>query len=66
MFYYILHFYLIHLIVSSCFLYSGFWYKGYCADQEAYFYFKPNGLGFGLAGVLCSVVICCVGVIPNL
>ena len=29
----------------------GFWSKRYRADRSLPFYFKPNGLGFGLLGV---------------
>jgi uncharacterized membrane protein len=50
MFYYILHFYLIHIIVVIVFYLQGFGSKE-IVPQGLPFYFKPNGLGFGLLGV---------------
>jgi uncharacterized membrane protein len=51
MFYYILHFYLIHLIVVVVFFAQGYGIKDIVPTGGLPFYFKPNGLGFGLAGV---------------
>lgn len=50
MFYYILHFYLIHIIVVIVFYWQGFGAKD-IVPAGLPFYFKPNGLGFGLLGV---------------
>ena len=50
MLYYILHFYIIHTIVVVVFYIQGFGTKDIVPDGLP-FYFKPNGLGFGLAGV---------------
>jgi uncharacterized membrane protein len=50
MFYYILHFYLIHIIVVIVFYLQGFGTKD-IVPTGLPFYFKPNGLGFGLLGV---------------
>jgi len=51
MFYYILHFYLIHLVVVVVFFAQGYGIKDIVPAGGLPFYFKPNGLGFGLAGV---------------
>jgi uncharacterized membrane protein len=51
MFYYILHFYLIHLIVVVVFFAQGYGIMDIVPTGGLPFYFKPNGLGFGLAGV---------------
>jgi uncharacterized membrane protein len=50
MFYYILHFYFIHLIVVAVFFAQGFGAKD-IVPEGIPFFFKPNGLGFGLWGV---------------
>lgn len=50
MLYYILHFYIIHLIVVVVFFAQGFGTKD-IVPQGAPFFFKPNGLGFGLWGI---------------
>lgn len=50
MLYYILHFYIIHLIVVAVFYAQGFGTKDIIPPGLP-FYFKPNGLGFGLLGV---------------
>ena len=50
MFYYILHFYIIHIIVVIVFYLQGFNAKD-IVPEGLPFYFKPNGLGFGLLGV---------------
>jgi uncharacterized membrane protein len=50
MLYYILHFYLIHIIVVIVFYLQGFGTKD-IVPAGLPFYFKPNGLGFGLLGV---------------
>jgi uncharacterized membrane protein len=50
MLYYILHLYLIHLIGVIVFYASGFTSKDIHA-QNGLFWFKPDGLGFGLPGV---------------
>jgi len=50
MLYYIVHFYLIHIIVVIVFYMQGFGTKD-IVPQGLPFYFKPNGLGFGLLGV---------------
>jgi phosphoglycerol transferase MdoB-like AlkP superfamily enzyme len=50
MLYYILHLYLIHLIGVVVFYVSGFTSKDISTPENP-FLFKPNGLGFGLAGV---------------
>lgn len=50
MLYYILHFYIIHLVVVVVFFAQGYGVKDIVPDQVP-FYFKPNGLGFGLGGV---------------
>lgn len=50
MLYYILHFYLLHLILIVVFYAQGFGSKD-IVPQGLPFYFKPNGIGFGLAGV---------------
>jgi uncharacterized membrane protein len=51
MLYYILHFYLIHLIVVVVFFAQHYGIKDIVPTGGLPFYFKPNGLGFGLAGV---------------
>ena len=51
MLYYILHFYIIHLVVVVVFYVQGFGTKEIVPTEGLPFYFKPNGLGFGLAGV---------------
>lgn len=51
MLYYILHFYIIHLIVVIVFFAQGYGVKEIVPTGGLPFYFKPNGLGFGLAGV---------------
>lgn len=50
MFYYILHFYIIHTIVVIVFYLQGFGTKD-IVPEGLPFFFKPNGLGFGLWGV---------------
>ena len=50
MLYYILHFYLIHIIVVVVFYMQGFSTKD-IVPEGLPFFFKPNGLGFGLLGV---------------
>lgn len=50
MLYYILHFYLIHIIVVIVFYLQGFGTKD-IVPKGLPFFFKPNGLGFGLPGV---------------
>jgi uncharacterized membrane protein len=50
MLYYILHFYLIHIIVVIVFYLQGFGTKD-IVPEGLPFFFKPNGLGFGLLGV---------------
>lgn len=50
MLYYILHFYIIHTIVVIVFFAQGFGTKD-IVPQGAPFFFKPNGLGFGLWGI---------------
>ena len=50
MFYYILHFYIIHIIVVIVFYLQGFGTKD-IVPEGLPFFFKPNGLGFGLLGV---------------
>jgi len=50
MLYYILHFYLIHIIVVIVFYLQGFGTKDIIPEGLPFF-FKPNGLGFGLLGV---------------
>jgi len=50
MLYYILHFYIIHIIVVIVFYLQGFGTKDIVPDGLPFF-FKPNGLGFGLLGV---------------
>lgn len=50
MLYYILHLYLIHFIGVIVFYASGFTSKDIVSPNNP-FYFKPNGLGFGLPGV---------------
>lgn len=51
MLYYILHFYIIHLVVVVVFYAQGYGTKDLVPTSGLPFYFKPNGLGFGLAGV---------------
>ena len=51
MLYYILHFYLIHIICVVVFFAQGFGVKDIVPTGGLPFYFKPNGLGFGLLGV---------------
>ena len=51
MLYYILHFYIIHMVVIVVFYAQGFGSKDIVPTGGLPFYFKPNGLGFGLAGV---------------
>jgi len=51
MLYYILHFYIIHLVVIIVFYAQGYGAKDVVPTGGLPFYFKPNGLGFGLAGV---------------
>lgn len=50
MLYYILHFYFLHIILVVVFYAQGFGSKDIIPEGPP-FYFKPNGLGFGLAGV---------------
>src|SRR6188768_58979 len=51
MIYYILHFYLIHIICVIVFYAQGFGTKDIIPTGGLPFFFKPNGLGFGLLGV---------------
>jgi uncharacterized membrane protein len=51
MLYYILHFYIIHTICVIVFYVQGFGSKDIVPQEGLPFYFKPNGLGFGLSGV---------------
>lgn len=51
MLYYILHFYIIHLVVVIVFYAQGYGAKDIAPTGGLPFYFKPNGLGFGLVGV---------------
>ena len=50
MVYYILHFYIIHILVVIVFYLQGFGTKD-IVPEGLPFFFKPNGLGFGLLGV---------------
>lgn len=50
MFYYVLHFYLIHIIVIVVFFMQGFGVNDIVPTNNPFF-FKPNGLGFGLVGL---------------
>jgi uncharacterized membrane protein len=50
MFYYVLHFYLIHLILVFVFFAQGFGAKDIISPNNPFF-FRPNGVGFGLIGV---------------
>lgn len=50
MFYYVLHFYLIHLILVVVFYAQGFGAKDIVSPNNPFF-FRPNGVGFGLVGV---------------
>jgi uncharacterized membrane protein len=50
MFYYVLHFYLIHLTLVVVFFVQGFGSKDIISPNNPFF-FRPNGVGFGLVGV---------------
>ena len=50
MLYYIVHFYILHIIVVIVFYLQGFGTKD-IVPEGLPFFFKPNGLGFGLLGV---------------
>lgn len=50
MFYYILHFFILHIILVIVFFASGYQSKDIYTEGVP-FLFKPNGIGFGLAGV---------------
>ncbi|RTL60337.1 MAG: DUF1624 domain-containing protein [Sphingobacteriales bacterium] len=63
MLYYILHFYLIHLIVVVVFFAQGFGTKD-IVPEGIPFFFKPNGLGFGLWGVYAVWAIVLVILYP--
>jgi uncharacterized membrane protein len=63
MLYYILHFYLIHIIVVIVFYMQGFGAKD-IAPEGLPFFFKPNGLGFGLLGVYCVWLLVVVLLYP--
>jgi uncharacterized membrane protein len=51
MLYYIFHFYIIHLIVVIVFFAQGFGQADIIPKEGIPFFFKPNGLGFGLWGM---------------
>ncbi|MBI2731007.1 MAG: DUF1624 domain-containing protein [Sphingobacteriales bacterium] len=63
MFYYILHFYFIHLIVVVVFYAQGFGTKD-IVPEGIPFFFKPNGLGFGLWGVYAVWAALVIGLYP--
>jgi uncharacterized membrane protein len=63
MLYYILHFYLIHIIVVIVFYLQGFGTKD-IVPEGLPFYFKPNGLGFGLLGVYAIWLLVVVVLYP--
>lgn len=50
MLYYVLHFYIIHLITVIVFYWQGFGPSDITSPNNP-FYFKPNGIGFGLLGL---------------
>jgi hypothetical protein len=58
MIFYVLHFYLIHLVVVIVFYLQGFG-SGDIISPNNPFFFKPNGLGFGLLGVytIWSIIV---------
>ncbi|MBI1782794.1 MAG: hypothetical protein HYR66_15735, partial [Sphingobacteriales bacterium] len=63
MLYYVLHFYLIHLIVVIVFFAQGFGTKD-IVPEGVPFFFKPNGLGFGLWGVYAVWAIVVITLYP--
>jgi uncharacterized membrane protein len=63
MFYYILHFYCIHLIVVLVFFAQGFGTAD-IVPEGIPFLFKPNGLGFCLAGVYFVWAFVVIGLYP--
>jgi uncharacterized membrane protein len=63
MLYYILHFYLIHIIVVIVFYLQGFGTKD-IVPEGLPFFFKPNGLGFGLLGVYAIWILVVVLLYP--
>jgi uncharacterized membrane protein len=64
MLYYILHFYLIHIICVVVFYAQGFGAKDIVPAGGLPFYFKPNGLGFGLPGVYAIWILVVVFLYP--
>ena len=63
MLYYILHFYIIHILLVITFYAQGFGTKD-IIPQGLPFYFKPNGIGFGLAGVYAVWIFVVVVLYP--
>jgi len=63
MLYYILHFYIIHILLVITFYAQGFGSKD-IVPQGLPFYFKPNGIGFGLIGVYAVWIFVVVVLYP--
>jgi len=63
MFYYVLHFYLIHLILVVVFFAQGFGTKDIIPPNFPFF-FKANGVGFGLLGVYIVWLLVVVSLFP--
>lgn len=63
MLYYILHFYILHIILVIVFYLQGYGTKDIVPEGPPFF-FKPNGLGFGLLGVYCIWLLVVVILYP--
>jgi uncharacterized membrane protein len=64
MLYYILHFYIIHLILVVVFFVQGYGTVDIIPKGGLPFYFKPNGIGFGLLGVYAVWIFVVVVLYP--
>jgi len=63
MLYYILHFYIIHILLVITFYIQGYGTKD-IVPAGLPFYFKPNGIGFGLLGVYATWIFVVVVLYP--
>lgn len=63
MFYYVLHFYLLHTVLVIVFFAQGFGPKDIISPNNPFF-FRPNGVGFGLVGVYIVWLLVVVSLFP--
>ncbi len=64
MLFYVLHFYLIHALVVIVFYFQGFGSADIVSPNNPFF-FKPNGLGFGLWGIYAIWAIVVIALFPG-